>query len=51
VDDWFSNYFLDAAEPMRQMFDEINVWYRYLEETYPVEVNGNIYNPINKAKY
>lgn len=50
TDDFFENYFKDAAGPMRQYFDELQVHLRYLEDTFP-EINGNIYNDLDMAKY
>ena len=51
VDDYFANYYLDAADPMRQYFDEMRAWMRHLEESYPAEVNGFIYAEISQAKF
>lgn len=51
VDDYFTNYYLDAGEPMRQYFDEMRAWMKHLEEEYPAEVNGYIYAEIAQAKF
>ena len=32
IDDFFANYFLEAAEPMRQVLEELRTWYTYLRE-------------------
>lgn len=50
VDDFFAAYFRDAAEPMREYFDQLQAHLRYLEEAYPADVNGNIYNPMEQSK-
>ena len=50
VDDFFRNYFAEAAEPMRKYFDELQAHLRYLEEAFPADVNGNIYNPMEQTK-
>lgn len=49
-DDFFTNYFKDAAKPMRQFFDELQAHLKYIEQEYP-EVNGNIYNNMDLSKY
>ena len=51
LDDYFANYYLSANEPMRQYFDELRAWMRYLEETYPAEVSGFIYTEIAQQKF
>lgn len=51
VDEYFTNYYLDAAEPMRTYFDELRAWMRYLEDTYPAELDGGVYAQISVAKY
>lgn len=48
--DWFANYFRDAATPMRQYFDELQAHLYYLEDNY-LEINGGIYNPIDVTTY
>lgn len=50
-DDFFSGYFRDAAEPMRAYFDELQAHLKYLEEAYPAEINGNIYNNIAQIRF
>lgn len=50
LDDFFANYFRDAAEPMRRYFDELQTQLRYIENTYP-EINGGIYNNIAQARF
>ena len=51
LDDYFTNYYKSAAEPMRQYFDELRAWMRYLENEYPAELNGSIYAEIAEAKF
>lgn len=51
VDKFFDGYFAEAAEPMRKYFDELNVWMRELQETYPDDVKGYCYEQINKEQY
>lgn len=50
TNDFFENYFKDAAEPMRRYYDELQVHLRYLEDTFP-EINGNIYNTLDMSNY
>lgn len=50
VNDFFAAYFRDAAEPMREYFDQLQAHLRYIEEAYPADVNGNIYNPMEQSK-
>lgn len=50
IDDFFENYFGLAAKPMRAYFDELQAHLRYLEATYPGDVNGNIYNNMQQSK-
>ena len=35
---------------MREYFDQLQAHLRYIEEAYPADVNGNIYNPMEQAK-
>ncbi len=51
LDDFFTNYFREAAEPMREFFDQLQAQLRYLEVTYPAQVNGNIYNNMANQEY
>lgn len=51
LDDYFENYYMAASEPMRQYFDELRAWMRYLEDEYPAELNGSIYAEISESKY
>lgn len=48
--DFFAHYFQDAAEPMRQYFDELQIHLRELENTWP-EIDGDIYNWLCDTKY
>ena len=50
-EDYFAHYFREAAEPMLSYYDEINMYMRYLEETYPAEFNGGIYDSIAQSKF
>ncbi len=52
VDRFFENYFQDAAAPMREYFDKLMTYLEYLEETYPSDFTGSVYDSfVNKAKY
>lgn len=42
VNDFFTHYYGDAAEPMLQYFEELQAWMRHLAEMYPVEYTGRI---------
>lgn len=50
IDNYFNNYFLDAAEEMRSLFDLIQARSAYLEETVPT-ISGGIYDDIGEAEY
>lgn len=50
VDDFFANYFREAAEPMRRYFDELQTQLKYIETNYP-EVGGGIYDDIAQARF
>lgn len=49
MDDFFTNYYGPAAEPMRAFFDQLQAHMRYLEEAYPGSVTGNIYNNMEQT--
>ena len=51
TDDWFDNYFAAASEPMRKMFDEIQLWMRTMQYEYPVEFGSGIYANISQQKF
>lgn len=51
LDDFFENYYCEASEPMRQFFDELNVWMRELQILYPDDIKGYCYENINKEIY
>ena len=51
VDDFFENYFKEAATPMRTSFDELQVQLRYIEAEYPADVNGGIYDYIEQERF
>ena len=46
IDDFFKNYFGVAEAPMRQFFDELQAYLRYLEQTNPSLFNGGIYDAV-----
>lgn len=48
--DFFENYFMDAAEPMRQYFNELQAHLVYNDSVY-TELTGNIYNTLDVTKY
>lgn len=50
LDDFFANYFREAAEPMRRYFDELQAQLKYIEQNYP-EVGGGIYDNIAQARF
>ena len=50
LDDFFAGYFRDAAQPMRNFFDELVTHMRYLEAT-DEEITGSIYLKIESPKY
>ncbi len=51
VDDFFANYYGEGGVYMRKFFDELQAHLRYLEETYPAQINGNIYNNMENQEY
>ena len=51
VNDFFQNYYGAAAAPMQQYFEELQSWMRYLEQAYPVEYTGDIYNLLVGENY
>lgn len=50
VNDFFANYFREAAEPMRRYFDELQTQLKYIENNYP-EIGGGIYDNIAQARF
>ncbi len=50
VDAFFANYFAEAEVPMKQFFNEVQMWCRYLESIDPT-INGTIYENIAQAKF
>lgn len=50
TDDFFTNYFGPAAGPMRTFFEELQAQLEWIEANNP-EIDGKIYNKINKAAY
>lgn len=51
ADDFFANYFREAAAPMRQFFDEMQAQLRYIEKAYPEDVRGSIFDEVEDAKF
>lgn len=50
TDRFFDVYFREAAEPMREFYDNMRARCAYLYDTYE-ELTGTIYESINNAKY
>lgn len=50
LDKYFKNYYLDAADEMRAMFEIIQAQSAYLEETVPT-ITGGIYDEIGEKEY
>ncbi|MBR2337144.1 MAG: DUF4838 domain-containing protein [Clostridia bacterium] len=50
IDDYFNYYYLEASEPMRNMFELIQARSAYLEENIPT-ISGGIYDDIGNAEY
>ncbi len=48
---FFDVYFKDAAQPMRQFYDELQAHMGYLAATYPVQLNGYIREEISSLQY
>ena len=51
ADVFFKNYFKEAAEPMRQFFDELQGQLRYIEENYSAFIPGGIYDHIENEQF
>ena len=51
VDDFFTNYFGAAKESMLSYFQELQDHFTYIENTYPTEINGTIYNNIAQSRF
>lgn len=51
LDNFFENYFLEAAPAMRQYFDKMVAHYDYLLETQGSYITGNIYENISQADF
>lgn len=51
IDDFFDNYFCEAAAPMYQFFSEIKMWSRHIENDDTNEISGTIYEQIGLSKY
>ena len=50
IDKFFDGYFMDAAEPMREYFDELQTYLTYLQDEYPHVLTGSIYEAISKTE-
>lgn len=50
IDDYFNHYYLEAAEPMRRLFNLIQARSAYLEQTVPT-ISGGIYDEIGEPEY
>ena len=50
VDDFFANYFREAAAPLRIYFEELQMHMRRMEKEYPQILTGDIYDNVNKAQ-
>lgn len=50
IDKYFTNYYLDASEEMRALFELIQAQSAYLEETVPT-ISGGIYDEIGAPEY
>ena len=50
IDKFFDGYFMDAAEPMREYFNELQTYLSYLQDTYPNILTGSIYETISKTE-
>lgn len=48
---FFSNYFLDAADVMKDLFDQIVQWETYLETESSFGLDGGIYQEVADEKY
>lgn len=51
VDDFFTNYFKEAKEPMLKYFLELQEQCQMLEEEYSTDLNGGIYNRISQSRF
>lgn len=49
LDEYFTHYFYEASEPMREMFDQITYHMEYLARE--SDMSGDIYYKINQHKY
>lgn len=50
IDNYFNNYYLEASDEMRRLFDLIQGQSKYIEETVST-VSGGIYDSIGNAEY
>lgn len=51
IDKFFKYYYDEGGTIMRQFYDEMVTWMKYLEKAYPDECQGSIYESVNNAKY
>ena len=50
IDKFFDGYFMDAAEPMREYFNELQTYLTYLQDEYSNVLTGSIYEAISKTE-
>ena len=51
VDSYFTNYFREAAQPMREFFDELQLYMTYLETNYGDKLTGGIRDAYASQTY
>lgn len=51
VDEYFANYYREAAEPMREFFDELQTYMTYLETKYSDKLAGGIRDAYASQDY
>lgn len=49
INDFFNNYFREAAKPMMDYFNSFRSWSQYLKDN--TSISGNVSTEINKANY
>ncbi len=49
IDDFFKNYFRDAAKPMKRYFDGFRSWSQYVKDT--MSISGQCNTPISYANF
>lgn len=48
---FFTNYFMDAKEPMLDLFDQMTAWMEYLQARPDNNLDGGIYQALEDEKY